>query len=80
MSIFGHTVVGRPDVPVPDVVPDIELNKTFASVAADLRFVPGGHYSLAECQPYASPVDESQPDPIRPRNSKGQFVPKERSS
>lgn len=71
MSIFGRTVVGRPDVPVPDAVPDIELNKTFASVAADLRFVPGGHYSLAECQPYASP---------RPRNSKGQFVKKGQAS
>ena len=53
-----------------DVAHDIERNKTFAQVAADLGYVPGGHYSLAECRPYASP---------RPRNSKGQFTKKGQS-
>lgn len=65
MSIFGKSVVGRPDD-----TPDIELNQTFASVAADLRFVPGGHYSLAECQPYAS---------RRQRDERGRFTKKEQS-
>ena len=69
MSIFGHTIVGRPPVSAPrGVATDVTRNPIFASVAADQRFVPGGHYSLAECRPFASP---------RPRNARGQFVKKE---
>jgi len=71
MSIFGHTIVGRPDVPVQDdVIHDTARNPIFASVAADQRYVPGGHYSLAECQPYAS---------TRPRDERGRFTKKEKS-
>lgn len=54
-----------------DVAHDIERNKTFASVAADLGYVPGGHYSLAECRPYASP---------RQRDERGRFVKKGQAS
>ena len=53
---------------------DIELNSTFALVAADLSFVPGGHYSLAECQAHAANVRRPR------RNSKGQFVAKKVAS
>lgn len=54
-----------------DVAHDIERNKTFASVAADLGYVPGGHYSVAECQPYAT-----QPQ----RDERGRFVKKGQTS
>lgn len=47
---------------------DAARNPIFASVAADLRLVPGGHHSLAECQPYASP---------QPRDASGKFAKKE---
>lgn len=65
MSVLGKVAVALGDVP------DIELNKTFASVAADLRYVPGGHYSLAECQPYATPPQ---------RDERGRFVKKGQAS
>lgn len=49
---------------------DVARNPIFASVAADLRLVPGGHYSLADVQPYATP---------QPRDESGKFAKKEQT-
>lgn len=51
---------------------DVARNPIFASVAADLRLVPGGHHSLAECQPYATTT--------RRRDARGRFAKKEHSA
>ncbi|MGH3997738.1 MAG: hypothetical protein ACRDTJ_09785 [Pseudonocardiaceae bacterium] len=47
---------------------DAARNPIFASVAADLRLVPGEHYSLADVRPYASP---------QPRDERGHWIKKE---
>ncbi|HEY9353769.1 MAG TPA: hypothetical protein VIP28_10985 [Nocardioides sp.] len=48
---------------------DLDLNPDFVAVAADLGFVPGDHYSLAECQTYTEKRR-------RPRDERGRFIPR----